>query len=63
MVTVSILSIVILIFVLHTIITHLINWMWRSMTDVEDIGLFIIPVAATILETFIMVILLKNFIQ
>lgn len=62
MVTVSIISIVILIFVLHTIITHLINWLWRTLVkDVPE--LIVIPAAATLVEAVIMISLLKNFIR
>jgi hypothetical protein len=60
MVTVSILSIVILIFVLHTVLTHLLNWAFRKTMDSEvGVGIFIL----NLIEIVIMVILLKNFIQ
>lgn len=59
MITVSIFSIVVLIVVLHTILTHLINWLWRAMDDPE---LIIIPVIVTILEAVAVFTLLKNFI-
>lgn len=60
MVTVSILSIVILIFVLHTVLTHLLNWAFRKTMDSEvGVGTFIL----NLIEIVIMVILLKNLIQ
>jgi len=62
MVSVSIISIVILIFVLHTILTHLINWLWRRLVE-DGPELSIIPALATIVEAVIMIALLKNFIQ
>jgi len=62
MVTVSIISIVILIFVLHTILTHLINWLCRTLTQLGP-ELIVIPAMATLVEVAIMIALLKNFIQ
>lgn len=60
MVTVSIISIVILIFVLHTILTHLLNWAFRESMDSElGIGIIIL----NLMEAAIMIALLKNFIQ
>lgn len=54
MVTVSIISIVILIFVLHTILTHLLNWAFReSMKDLDGMMTFII--IATFTECVVMV--------
>lgn len=61
MVTVSIISIVILIFVLHTILTHLINWFWRTV-DENGPEMVILPIIVTLAEAAIMVGLLKNFI-
>jgi hypothetical protein len=62
MVTVSIISIVILIFVLHTILTHLINWLWREVTE-NGPEMVIIPIMLTVVEAAIVIALLKNFIQ
>jgi hypothetical protein len=62
MISVSIISIVILIFVLHTILTHLINWLWRVLTE-DGPELAIIPAVATLIEAAIMIKLLNNFIQ
>ena len=62
MVTVSIISIVILIFVLHTILTHLINWFWRTVVE-NGPEMVIIPIMVTLAEVAIIITLLKNFIQ
>lgn len=59
MITVSILSIVILIFVLHTILSHLLNWAFRESMDSElGIGVFVFCV----IEIGIIIALLKEFI-
>lgn len=60
MVTVSILSIVLLIFVLHTILTHLLNWLTRLFADSEAVALMILT---NLLEIVITVLLLKHYLK
>lgn len=59
MVTISILSIVVLIFVLHTVLTHLLNWLVRKTID-SEVG--IASLFLCLIETGIMIALLKEFI-
>lgn len=53
MVTVSIFGIVVIIFVLHTVLTHLINWWFREADDAEEgfglIMLTIVELASTLI--------------
>lgn len=63
MVTVSIISLVILIFILHTILTYLLNWLFRIIMDKDEKNLIIFPVIFTFLEVIVCISLLKYFIK
>lgn len=60
MVTVSIFGIVVIIFVLHTVLTHLINWWFREADDAEE-GFVLIML--TIVELASTLILLNYYIN
>ena len=59
MVSISIISVVILIFVLHTILTHLLNWLFRKMAP-NDI---VLSVLLSIVEFIIIIASLNYFIN
>jgi uncharacterized membrane protein YidH (DUF202 family) len=61
-VKVPVLGIVILIFVLHTIVTHLLNWMFRESTEDRSEGLLVLAIALTILEGLGCIVLLTNYL-
>lgn len=61
-VKVSVLGIVILIFILHTIITHLLNWMFRESLEEETGALTILSVGLMLMEGGICLGLLTEFI-
>ncbi len=61
MITVSIFGIVILIFVLHTILTHLLNWFIRSCGNSESVALLV--VILNIMEIGICIGLLNYYIS
>ena len=60
MVTVSIFSVVVIIFILHTVLTHLINWSFREAGDALEV--FVI-VLVTIVELLLTLILLHYYIN
>ena len=59
MIAVSIFSVIILIFVLHTILTHLLNWLFREMAP-NDI---VLSVLLSIVEFIIIIASLNYFIN
>ena len=59
MISVSIFSVIILIFVLHTILTHLLNWLFREMTP-DDVML---PILLSIVEFIVIIASLNYFIN
>jgi hypothetical protein len=58
-VTVPLVGIVILIFILHTILTHLSNW---AIRECKDPGLGTLVVFATLVELVVCVALLTSYI-
>ena len=58
MVTVSIFGVIVIIFVLHTVLTHLINWLWREC----DGEIVVLALVVTIVELLLTLILLKYYI-
>jgi hypothetical protein len=65
-VTVPVLGIIILIFVLHTIITHLLNWGYRKADDQQNpdnaAGVMLLLIFFNLLEIVICIGLLKYYI-
>lgn len=58
-VTVPLIGIIVLIFVLHTILTHLSNWAFRECKDPGLVGLVVF---ATIIELVVCVALLTPYL-
>jgi hypothetical protein len=56
-VTVPVLGIIIVIFLLHTVVTHLINWAWRKAWE-EDTGLTVIVFLLSGFELILSILLL-----
>lgn len=54
MVTVSIFGIVVIIFVLHTVLTHLINWWFREADDASEVFVVVLVVIMELLSTLIL---------
>jgi len=63
MITTSILSIVILIFVLHTILTHLFNWWFRECLEADEGVLGFLTLVLIFIEMGICISLLKYYIS
>ncbi len=63
MITTSILSIVILIFVLHTVLTHLFNWWFRECLKAKDVGLSFFTLVLIFIEMGVCILLLKYYIS
>jgi hypothetical protein len=61
-VSVPVLGIVLLIFTLHTVLTHLLNWAYRKAWQ-EDGVLVFLTVLLTIVEVIICVSLLDYYIK
>jgi hypothetical protein len=65
-VTVPVLGIVILIFTLHTIVTHLINWGYRKADDMQNLdngaGIMLLLILFNIIEVVICIGLLSYYI-
>jgi predicted membrane-bound mannosyltransferase len=61
MVTISLFSIVAIIFIVHTILTHLINWLFRETAD--DSEMFCFAVLVTITELSLTLVLLHYYIS
>ena len=61
-VSVPVLGLVLLIFTLHTILTHLLNWAYRKAWH-KDGGLVFLTAFLTIVEVVICVSLLKYYIK
>ena len=59
MVSVSIFSVIILIFVLHTILTHLLNWLFREMSPNH----VMLPILLSIVEFIVIIASLNYFIN
>lgn len=66
-VTVPVLGIVILIFVLHTIITHLLNWGYRKADDMQSpdnsAGIMLLLIFFNLIEIVVCIGLLKYYIN
>jgi hypothetical protein len=58
-VTVPLVGIIVLIFILHTILTHLSSWAFR---ECKDPGLVVLVVFVTIIELVVCVALLTSYI-
>lgn len=64
-VTIPVLGVVILIFILHTIITHLINWAYRkawAQDAMEEVGLMLILTLFNIIEVAACIAVLKYYL-
>lgn len=59
-VTVPLIGIIILIFVLHTILTHLSNW---AIRECEDPGLLTLVVFVTIIELVVCISMLVSYLS
>lgn len=60
MVTIPLISVIILIVILHTIISHLLNWGWRNVE--EPNSAFWMGVG-TLIESVILIVLLNYYIK
>jgi hypothetical protein len=61
-VTVPVIGIVILIFVLHTIATHLINWMFRETAEEQTGTMLFLAIMLNIVEVMICTSLLISYV-
>lgn len=61
-VEVSVIGIVLLIFVIHTVLTHLLNWMYRESAEDESGSLLFFSLILTVIEVIGCVSLLLNYV-